>query len=320
LLVVCGDCYDRGKENLEIYAFLKSIKNKILIAGNHEDMLIEALKRGSLGKADYHNGTDVTVEQFLGSNNLDPYGRILAPESAKKELYDFADSMYDYFETEKYVFLHGWTPEAITKDKGWRTATLDDWREARWVEWNKLYPEHPKVEGKTVVCGHRSAWFGMTFDETRPMNSFLPFYGDGIVVIDGSTNSSGLVNVLVVEDNVALPQKHHLTVNAEQYKSLSMPKTRFFVIPYTHSDISVGDDLVFTRENEGVSDIKARAVGIYHYPDLRALTRDVSAEQFGLPDMGRFELTGQLRHLILGSYPSTDDCDCGFALIRFFAE
>ena len=36
LLLVLGDLFDRGEENREVLAYLKGIRNKILIRGNHE--------------------------------------------------------------------------------------------------------------------------------------------------------------------------------------------------------------------------------------------------------------------------------------------
>jgi serine/threonine protein phosphatase 1 len=43
LLIVCGDYFDRGVENREVFDFLCSVSNKILIRGNHEDMLEQLL-------------------------------------------------------------------------------------------------------------------------------------------------------------------------------------------------------------------------------------------------------------------------------------
>ncbi|MBQ9116288.1 MAG: metallophosphoesterase [Clostridia bacterium] len=316
LLVVGGDNFDRGTENLEVYSFLKGIKNKVLILGNHEDMLVKALKRGSLGKADYHNGTDITVEQFFGSCNLDPYGRILAPEGAKRELYDFIGGMYDYFETENYVFTHAWTPEAVTKDPAWRTAERRDWNEARWVEWNRIYPNHPKVEGKTVVCGHRSAWFGMTFDESRPNNSFLPFYGDGIVVLDASTNSTGMVNVFVVEDNVTVPEDHVITVTAEQLLRLGMPKTRFWLTSEADAfeRYSLTDTLEFTASNGENTSVKKTVMGRYRYGELRALMKDISPEEIGFTESDEDEIGNKL----ISSLGEENICQNGILALRVF--
>ena len=71
LLVICGDNFDRGKENAATYAYLRTVKNKIMIRGNHEDILTEALERGFITKTDEYNGTVQTVEEFFGASSID---------------------------------------------------------------------------------------------------------------------------------------------------------------------------------------------------------------------------------------------------------
>ena len=43
LLICCGDYFDRGTENMEVLQFLERLPRKILIRGNHEDMLKKLL-------------------------------------------------------------------------------------------------------------------------------------------------------------------------------------------------------------------------------------------------------------------------------------
>ena len=45
IFVSCGDLFDRGRENAEVYDFVKKLQRKILIKGNHEDGLVRILKR-----------------------------------------------------------------------------------------------------------------------------------------------------------------------------------------------------------------------------------------------------------------------------------
>ena len=40
LLILCGDCFDRGCENKELFECLNGVSNKVIIRGNHEEMLI----------------------------------------------------------------------------------------------------------------------------------------------------------------------------------------------------------------------------------------------------------------------------------------
>lgn len=45
LLVVCGDCFDRGNRNMDVLKYLSSIRNKVIIRSNHEDMLLEVFSK-----------------------------------------------------------------------------------------------------------------------------------------------------------------------------------------------------------------------------------------------------------------------------------
>jgi len=288
LLVVCGDPFDRGTENLEMYAYLRSIKNKLLIKGNHEEMLVNALQRGYIDHTDVHNGTDVTIEQLLGGGSLDPYGRITVPSSAKQEIYSFVNTMYDYLETDKHVFVHGWTAEAVSHSENWRRAPMADWQEARWKEWQRMYPSHPKVKGKTVVCGHRSAALGSMFDTNRPGNSFLPFFGDGITVIDGSTYKTGIVNVYITEDELPENNTFEESLTEAEYTKAANGKTTVLIRLRDERSLTMhqGDTLTFTcSDSKNSPSLTAIVTGVYDYPDIDTLRRSHKAETYGMPSV-----------------------------------
>ncbi|MBR2024370.1 MAG: metallophosphoesterase, partial [Clostridia bacterium] len=57
--VSCGDLFDRGTENPLVYDFVKGLKHKFLIKGNHEELLYKALERGYINRVDAMNGTDI---------------------------------------------------------------------------------------------------------------------------------------------------------------------------------------------------------------------------------------------------------------------
>ena len=205
LLIVLGDNFDRGTENKRVMEDLKGIKNKILIRGNHEDMLENALERYYLEFVDYHNGTDVTVRELFGSKGLDKYGNIYTDRFVESNLLAFMGQMRDYFETEHYVFVHGWIPvfdkEGLLRND-WRLSGKRVWRKARFTEWMSSYREGLVLPDKTIVCGHRSTAYGCRFDNGRRGNDYSPFYGDGMIAIDACTVLSGQVNILVLEDEV----------------------------------------------------------------------------------------------------------------------
>ena len=113
----------------------------------------------------------------------------------------------DYYETDEYVLTHGWVP-IILEDRtpiivpDWRDASSIEWGEARWLPWQQLYETNAKLEGKTIVCGHRPARMGVMFDQSREPDDSSIFYGEGMIAIDAGTVVSGRVNVLVIKEDL----------------------------------------------------------------------------------------------------------------------
>ena len=100
LLVVIGDCFDRGRKNRETFEFLCSVENKVLIRGNHEDFLWDILDNGKYESFHARNGTDVTVHEFFGEENVDSMGNITMDRETVKALRRFMGEMRDYFEAQ----------------------------------------------------------------------------------------------------------------------------------------------------------------------------------------------------------------------------
>ena len=221
-LVVLGDLMDRGKEAVELQAFILKLMEAdsvILIRGNHED-LYESLvgeDHGTAYSQHKHNGTYDTVLQLTGFDKTMAYIK----------RYDFADAgkdtpfyrtimpaMRDYYETENYVFVHGWIPciaerggySAISK---WREAPPVEWRKARW--YNGMDAARTADEEKTIVCGHWHTSYGHSkyekaCSEFGPDADFSPYYAPGIIALDACTAHTGFVNCIVLEDD-EMPQE-----------------------------------------------------------------------------------------------------------------
>ena len=206
VFVSCGDLFDRGNENVQIYSFVRSLERKILVKGNHDDMLRDILTDGALSEDAVSNGTDNTFREFFGENSIDSKGRVALIDSEKAaELADFLDSMVDYYEEGKYIFVHGWVPIVLDErvyprvNPAWREAGEEAWRYVRWVGWWQTYDKGAVIEGKTIVCGHRPARMGRIFDSSREPDSDYPFFGNGVIAIDPYVTRSGRVEVLVLE-------------------------------------------------------------------------------------------------------------------------
>jgi hypothetical protein len=137
----------------------------------------------------------------------------------KEVLEPIFNRMVDYFETEKYIFVHGWIPMKydVNKkfaeygnptlfDENWRDG---DWNAARWFNGMKMAKAGIIVPGKTIICGHWHCSYGHMLDSIKTGNWISefeedaiwdPYYSDGIIAIDRCTAYTGSVNVLVLED------------------------------------------------------------------------------------------------------------------------
>ena len=215
-LIILGDLFDRGAEAREMQDFVLQMMEQelvILIKGNHDD-LFQDLATKDHGLAYSHhvsNGTYDTALQLTGFSS----------SAAGRRPYGFADAarrtpffkqiiptMLDYYETEHYVFVHGWIP-CISENgefsyiTDWRNASKDEWTSARW--YNGMEASQTCMEEKTILCGHWNASYGhFKFEhngsEFGPDADFSPFYGNRIIALDACTALSRRVNVVVLED------------------------------------------------------------------------------------------------------------------------
>ena len=228
-LVLCGDMLDRGEEADALVNFMLDLDKQgklVFIYGNHEQLLYDCLRDISAGRIEQvadpfshhvHNGTWDTLLKLAGMSESegynDPYG-LVERVRASKYYTELLPTVVNYYETEKYIFTHGWIPYDVTYPDckpiylpDWRKDDPGGWRVARWDNGMKLCCQHGvKEEGKTVVCGHWHASYGHTHIEKngRPEHGadadYTPFYADGIIAIDACTAVSKFVNCIVLED------------------------------------------------------------------------------------------------------------------------
>lgn len=223
LLVICGDCFDRGFETIALLEYIHSLTNIILIRGNHEDLMERLWDRGYAASHDSRNGTLRTFNAILckydtSAKLINHKDRIALVKEVLEPLFN---RMVDYFETKNYVFVHGWIPMKydVTKkyaeygeptlfDENWREG---DWKSARWFNGMKMARNGIIVPNKTVICGHWHCSYGHMRDSIKTddwISEFEddaiwePYYGDGIIAIDRCTAHTGEVNVLVLEDEL----------------------------------------------------------------------------------------------------------------------
>ena len=70
-LIICGDIFDRGRQAIKMYEFLRSIPKdrRTYIRGNHEYLLKQLTLKYSPQAHDISNGTLDTLSQLSGIDN-----------------------------------------------------------------------------------------------------------------------------------------------------------------------------------------------------------------------------------------------------------
>ena len=210
VFVSLGDLLDRGRQPLECLKFVNALPNKVLVKGNHEDLMLDLLKRRDYYSHDIHNGTVRTLEDVTHIGHYD-----LSVEDAytkfetHPEWQKYINSCVDYYETKNNIFVHGWIPcKKIQKMDGTYFEYEPDWRtksfaDCRWYPGWNLWEDNIKEPGKTIFCGHwhcSAPNYYVHHEGKGEYDVFHPFEDIGIVCLDACTPLSGVCNCYVIED------------------------------------------------------------------------------------------------------------------------
>ena len=218
-LLIAGDLFDRGKEAVVLQSFILGLLERdevILIRGNHEDLFGELVTADNGLRYDHHlsNGTYSTALQLTDFDKRHAKISPLAFARVARETPYYTTilpAMIDYYETDSFVFTHGWIPCVKDEDgslsymDGWREASEQSWRQARWI--NGIDAVRTVFEnGKTIVCGHWHSSYGHSKYEGLGTEfgkdaDFSPYIAPGIIALDACTAYSGIVNCIVIEDS-----------------------------------------------------------------------------------------------------------------------
>jgi serine/threonine protein phosphatase 1 len=141
-LLFLGDYIDRGPESWGVVERLMQREREglcVLLCGNHEDMLLDALS-GAYPEAEDDwllNGGDATLRSY-GAASVRRLTELI-PEAHLR----FYRQLREHWETEQYVYVHAGI-RAGGPDRTDRQTKL----------WLRVAPGEPFGYGKTVVCGH----------------------------------------------------------------------------------------------------------------------------------------------------------------------
>jgi serine/threonine protein phosphatase 1 len=146
IVVALGDYVDRGPDTRGVLNRLIELKkqlNLICLRGNHEEMMVEAVRGG---KAEKKMWLSVGGIQTLGSYGLSQ-GRSGSLEDVPKEHWDFLENdLVNYHESELFLFVHATVIFDLPMDEQPTYALF----------WEFLPECMRHFSKKTVICGHTS--------------------------------------------------------------------------------------------------------------------------------------------------------------------
>lgn len=132
-LIILGDLFDRGTENLKVlnYVYDLLVKDKVqLIKGNHDEFFYDL--RSMKWNAS-RNGFGKTLEEFLGRKleNDEPFKVAKEVFEKQPKLERVLKAMVDSITIDKFVLLHGGLdfegyPDNWCNTQAWITVGLND--------------------------------------------------------------------------------------------------------------------------------------------------------------------------------------------------
>jgi hypothetical protein len=236
ILVVVGDIFDRGPDNLLVYKFLRGLPKdrRILIRGNHEDMFVELIGKSFPAYYDFQNKTVEAFchlsgfkEDYLLFNVTNEISNIAKDYWAqivevvkmmKIDEWIKSDEWVEYFEIGDFILTHSFLPlRHGDYNPDWRTdAKEHEWKKAHWGNPLEQYRigffEKEEKKGKKLVFGHwHTSDIRLNVGEIATDRSIFDY--KGFIALDGGVfRKSGKlfhpVNILVI--NNGKYTKHHM--------------------------------------------------------------------------------------------------------------
>lgn len=143
-LYIIGDIIDRGPEPIPLLQYIMDQKNIYVIMGNHEDMMLDAIKTKQYNLW-YYNGGDITNKQFqkLHQKEKDKIIKYLSELPLMREL---------SVNGKDYILIHG-GPGLFFK-MGYEANKIT--KSVLWERFNSLNKEEAEAifPGKNFIVGH----------------------------------------------------------------------------------------------------------------------------------------------------------------------
>ncbi len=187
-LYIIGDVVDRGPDGIELLRRIRSMPNATLLLGNHELMMIDALRHPGDGWALmqwWRNGCEETYRRFnaLGAG-------------AREELLSYVESLPVQTEIrvgERAFRLVHAAPVELYAPGRWRDET-------EFAVWHRMGLQRPEqLAGWTILIGHTPTAYWQRADWPRMRIA----HGSGVIDLDCGCvfpDSGGQLGCLRLED------------------------------------------------------------------------------------------------------------------------
>lgn len=187
-LIILGDLFDRGTENLKVLEYVYDLLEKgkvLLIKGNHDDFFYDS---GSLEWNIERNGFDKTIMEFfdfsIAKHGLSNYELLNAVLESQPKLQKVLKAMVDkIIIDDKYVLIHG----------GLSLGQPDNWcNTERWI-WVGVN----EYDDKTYIFGHWGAY--QLNKKFKGVHEDAPFIYKNYIGIDNTVVLTKKVFVYIIE-------------------------------------------------------------------------------------------------------------------------
>ena len=143
-LYILGDVIDRGKHGIELLQQIRRLENCTLLMGNHEFMMVDALRN-----PDDYDAMDLWESQH-SEHTLYAFDKLTSPE--QEDLLCYLEHLPFQIEVtvrhRKYILVHA-APQELYEHKN-----AKDYELKYFMVWHRLRKDSVMPPGKYVIFGH----------------------------------------------------------------------------------------------------------------------------------------------------------------------